>query len=687
MGVKGLSSYLSTEPTRFGRQRIITKGDNVQIYIDMPALHHHFIDCFQKRASPPPSFNMRDLDMPTTGICSPCTVFKLTLAFFRHLLKTISVESKIYCVFDGMASDTKQKQQIERMTVNCTIFDEAARLFVNGEERGKRFHVPHLFGEEAMCEALETLALEDINQDRISIHFADFEAETYISDIMNAQDSVIFSNDSDFLVYPKIQSFMPFHSIEYSILSDGSDSIMGWEYTKNQFLAAHTNLLGINYEDSLLIMTTVAALAGCDYTLEPSLQRRIASARNIVVKSNVGGLRQRDRNDPSAKNTLISVIRYVSHFRRSNDEKWMLKMADKIALEEGRKDATERASSLVEALYAINQIYAGKEYHQNDNTLQKSGLQRNLAEIFRILNQQKFYCKPMLEVCQRSKTEKQKRGRGRGKKKGQKKASNEENVQDRRGLGSSLWMKESFVECRDRLYGFILGRGDKGEAGNGDTSFEITELCRSGISDQVTFKKYTFEISPWSESLPKEMSDVLLNLMGNESISSTDIDRLGCRQKFILYACLLLESQLDVIILLVVSLAPRGRHRQKEYHTLMHWQEFVQCNARLVLSLYHAQLAIDSVNFLSSVNQDSILPSISLHQIFCDERFLVAWEILSETMAKDTSDLLLDDFDLEFVKSKWNRAFKTDSRDWTDTHIDNVWNLWKKAYSKSHNSQ
>ena len=66
------------------------------------------------------------------------------------------------------------------MTVNCTVFDEAARLFVNGEERGKRFHVPHLFGEEAMCEALETLSLEDVNQDRISIHFADFEAETDI---------------------------------------------------------------------------------------------------------------------------------------------------------------------------------------------------------------------------------------------------------------------------------------------------------------------------------------------------------------------------------------------------------------------------------------------------------------------------------------------------------------------------
>ena len=118
----------------------------------------------------------------------------------------------------------------------------------------------------------------------------------------------------------------------------------------------------------------------------------------------------------------------------------------------------------------------------------------------------------------------------------------------------------------------------------------------------------------------------------------------------------------------------------------MHWQEFVQCNARLVLSLYHAQLAIDSVNFLSSVNQDSILPSISLHQIFCDERFLVAWEILSE-VAKDTSDAPLDDFDLEFVKSKWNRAFKTDSRDWAYTHINNLWNLWKKAHSDSQKFQ
>jgi len=189
MGVKGLYSLLSNEPSRFGYQWSSTDSlanstsVNRDIYIDGPALHHHLIHCFRVGSGLPPSFEKKDLEnYPSNGVLSPYIVYALTRAFTSQLVASMHDSDSINCastkiifVFDGVAPVCKEEQQVERIKENCLVYDTATRFYLKKQDDNKIFHTTHLFSEDAMIEAVEDE--EKTTKAGIEIHHAQFEAE------------------------------------------------------------------------------------------------------------------------------------------------------------------------------------------------------------------------------------------------------------------------------------------------------------------------------------------------------------------------------------------------------------------------------------------------------------------------------------------------------------------------------
>ena len=699
MGVKGLYTLLSNEPSRFGQRLLISQSTpDVDIYIDAPALHHHLIHCYQRRINLPPLLNFRDLDKSTStiGIVSPCTIFQLSKAFIRHLLDTCSSNSRVHCVFDGVASQLKEKQQLERIKENCSVFDQASRSFVNANanginKRGNNYHIPHLFGEDAMLEAIELEAAQSKSQSqstRIHIHFAEAEAESFIADMVSksrgeTESAVILSNDSDFLVFPSVASFVPLHSLEYTTSEDGKSVLMGWEYKREKFVAAYPEFQGKDRNDAFCVMTTMAALAGCDYNLSPTLQRRISSGRNVIVNSNIGGLRQRDRNDPSARGALLAVLRYISHFRRTNTIKdWLFNMADSIASAEGTKDVAQRRCDFLEALSDIRNVYAGVGDKGNQIVLDNIKCEDNMVDLKRLLLQRKFYCKPIMELCEGARHQVSKARKTKGKKRKNDRLSVQTCIEGRIGSGGSLWMESIFVECRDRVYEFIANKHGCNEGDEND----IIEHCRSGGSNQLSYKGYQVAVESDNSQSSEDSTfrDTILQMIGgaesgNEgTLLGTHLEGTCQEHHFIAFASLLLKDATDALMLITLALAPKESiHRQKEFHTIMQWKEYMVSNGRIQIALYHTGLIIDAAIALGGVDGEVAAAEryFSPRNVLCDERLLAAWSIVSEVREHEINDEILGT-----IKGRWNRSFHTQCHDWSDD-IDTIWNCWLEHQS------
>jgi len=686
MGVKGLYSFLANEPSRFGHQWSTSQSTDVQIYIDAPALHHHLIQCFQRRINLPPSINLRDLDYSSTGVVSPCTIYKLTRAFSCHLLEAISPNSKIHFVFDGVASIYKEKQQVERIKENCLVFDQAARSFSNGS-RGNNFHVPHLWGEDAMMEAVEAEAEAD---ERLCVYIAHSEAESFIADMISAtasehdETTIVLSNDSDFLVFPSVPGFVPLHSLEYATSEEGDITIMGWEYTRQQFIAAHPQLEGKDSEESFLVTTALAAFAGCDYTLPTLLQRRISSARTIIVNSNISGLRQRDRNDPTARGTLLAVLRYICHFREKCETgEWLSSMVDSIVSCEG-KDKLTRDKDLTMALATVRNVYRGIELEEAKTIPCTS----DMVALKRLLLHRKLYCKPVMEMCEGAKTQGStgRKSKGKKKKRTGTAAIGEDQIQlcGRSGQGGSLWMAPRFVECRDQLYGYLAHHYPPFCESDGDSCM-VTEYCRAGGSNQIICKDFQATVAgrdgmtsysglPFFQVIARMMLPSIDDST-HEILVEDCLGPLSSNQHFALLASLLLESKLDVLLLLATILAPKTSvHRQKEYHTLLQWKEYMQSMGRIQIAQKHTKLIIDAAICFSECIE--YRQCFSPRQAFCDESLLATWSIITDCIDSDMDECLLGT-----IKNKINRAFHINDTDWDDEGIDSIWRTWLQLNS------
>ena len=455
MGVKGLFSVLKSEPSRFGRRFVSDQSVNVNVFIDAPALLYHLISFYNKLTLPPlssssslsfqndipPTFQKIVADHPfdnQDNTLSPCVIYKLTIAFCSVLADCIGDDSKIHLVVDGVASIHKLDQQLERLKQDVEELADAWKRVRNCKSP-RSVGVPHLFAEEAMIGAVNDLKRCSSNGHLYHIHYAPGEAETYIANYLkrlednesclNTRRKIVLSNDSDFIIFPSVVGFIPFHSLEY-VKTHTNDSnngnldiwkVDGWEYLRSRFLRAfglnESPTRQLQYENNLLITSSIAALAGCDYKPPGKHSISLIRARKIILNSNLGGLRQKDRNNCSSKDAVIAVSRFVGHFvskfhaqdQRTN---WLEFLSEQIVVHELKnaskasikkkyrkkkviKKVTshisleEQKQTLREVLSIIYDVY-------NDSTCGDTMGTTSTRELKRLIQHNLFVCRPLM---------------------------------------------------------------------------------------------------------------------------------------------------------------------------------------------------------------------------------------------------------------------------------------------------
>lgn len=334
MGIQGAMSLLEADPRRFGRPWRCNwlkkgKGHNVE----------------EKDGKQPDNTEEMPIVLLVDGMAllyhvtvnhglsidlSPSTIREKVAEFVSQLLEGIPPSSELRIFMDGLAPKAKLSTQIDRLRNQAISGDNLAKKLKSNIKGTKLANAKmlHLLAEWAMLEAIEDLssaAMSTQDGKILELHRPSRgEAEAYIDywiakRVKPNTKVFILADDTDFLVYPCCPGFISFKSLEIQ-QDNGIIRLSGMEYTKQQFLAALLPNAGVVQEDA---MPVVAALAGCDYLLDDETQRVLSKAMNLIVKSDVGGLRQKARNNPNKAQRLTAILRFVAHYVDKDRENWV----------------------------------------------------------------------------------------------------------------------------------------------------------------------------------------------------------------------------------------------------------------------------------------------------------------------------------------------------------------------------
>ena len=513
------------------------------VYIDGPALLHHLIS---SRPSIPPMPDRRHEPQSLCGPTSPVVVYSRALEFAGGLRHAGADE--VHLVMDGLASKLKEEAQLRRLGDVCLTADMAARrqslrcIDGTSDSGGRGNTIPHLFAEQAMVEAFEDMvrggfgccriddeSIERQQRQLFCIHRAHGEAEGYIALLISDRfdkdnddiragvdaknkgylDAVVLSNDTDFLVYPSVKGFIPIHSLQFTRNSPGEGILLtGWQFLRSKLLSAY------GLPSGLRAMATVAALAGCDYNISLTKQSLLRSARKAIIQSNIGGVRRKLQNNPTARSTLLAVLRFMKHFSirayqckgkskitrvekkgegiNSSDEMNCgndLTCLRKLACAaignstEGQKKIVE---DLVEATKMIWHVYE----HDCSAQLDKEKVNQNWLrpavmdpDVRLLLERGTFRCVPIIETwktkcCGSVKSRKNAKRNGI-------QVTSSGNIVDLPHYGSA-WSLKSFVEARKRIYAVLSVLSGR------DSTLQIEsfkEHCRFGTGQLTQYKE------------------------------------------------------------------------------------------------------------------------------------------------------------------------------------------------------
>lgn len=644
MGVKGLYSYIKNEPSRFGR-RVSFKDYSGIIFIDGPALHYFLIRSINEKLFPPTEA-MIDLDDSPTGIVSPNAIFNLARAFFSYLLSIISEQCQVWIVFDGIAQSHKEEEQLLRIQESYIQYDNTVQSFIENR-KVKRPIVSHLFGEDAIAEAMQEFA-----EPRLKMYHAHGEAETFIfSTIRDSKqnDVLVLSSDSDFLLFPGIPGFVPLQSLEYT-----ADGIEGWEYRRKQFLAAHPYLSDSNTSIEFQTMICIAAFCGCDYRLEPRLQKRLQSAQSVIVQSKIGGLKKRYHQKTSFKDKVLAVLRYIEHFKKKSKMHWYHDMTSVIVYAESEKTSLEgRLEDLREALDQIHSIYKGDEEGRGES--------KASTELQRIITLQKLYCKPVIELYKADSCPKLKINK-------EEQQSDETEIKSYQGI----WMENSFSSCRDRIYSLLS------ETHPNLRDSTITEFTRSGGKGQVSLRGIEKFTTYKDNNFDFQHTTQLLYMLCAPTLDDTSESSLKYLQQLPPYlhgaflASMMLKQRRHILFLYLIMLTSLNDRTSPDKIRLPNDRcEYIKAVGKCTLAIFHTKLAIEAISFVDDSSSLNYI-EFKYRNIFSDRKAKMIWNAIDEH--ETNYDENIDDIMESLYRSK-HFNLKT-------TSVDDV-RLLLDAWSKS----
>jgi hypothetical protein len=355
MGIRGAWSLVSNDPRRFGEPWECSALESV-IWIDGPSLVYFL--ALQPKFDDIESFHGHSNQH---GQASPASMHRRTKNFIAAMTR---LAKEVHVVMDGLCAPRKVPTQIARMKVAAHQADDAARSTLTT----RNCKVISILAEWTM---VHTILKMGPKTDNLRLHRpATGEAEAYIDEKLSRLDDThgvaIFSNDTDFLVYANCPGFVPFSSLQFTPSGDGQLTLSGFHYLSNNFSRAFFQ----NRQDEWLL-STVAGLAGCDYDDE-----RLVSARSIILKSKISGIRVKHQNKPTSQMSLTAVLRYVAHYLQQGAP-WMDDLVHSLG-----------DPILLESLHQVH-----KTYYPGDPLVDQAKLS---VEMMRLL-QGVFYCRPLIE--------------------------------------------------------------------------------------------------------------------------------------------------------------------------------------------------------------------------------------------------------------------------------------------------
>ena len=706
MGVKGLHSLLADDPRRFGVRWTLAGADAAEddsnisalrtiVYIDGPALLHHLLAAYpalddgrRDAMSIPPVENVPSC---LYGQVSPEAVYVMAQAFATSLVA--AGVSEVHLVRDGLASEFKSEAQMSRLADACSRADLAARqlarraddkatLLTNDSRAIGAWDVPHLFAEMAMEEAFVDLMAKacidgkDGNKsgERIGnkssgpffLHQAHGEAEGYICHLIESrrigaeheeskddEDIIILSNDTDMFVY-NVPCFVPLHSLRFEPMTSTTGPeketrciITGWRYCRVKFLAAFPKLVprfAPNVEESFATMAAVSAVAGNDYSLPPRYRSALSSARTQIVQSDIGGLRRRERNAPTAKGTVTAVIRFVCHFASrdkrlcaaviatdasnsgENKSGWMWQLAS-AATPDGKK-RNDRESDLFEALCLVQKIYSDDATVGDEESLMSWLPQINNIEIERCVRRSSFFCRVVMETLGHSPSP----SRGASKVKKKRRVVNTKRNQSvgkkRRKSGGgdynemecsskSIWRAPEFVALRESLYD-LLAYYLRNVSGNQiNHLISVQEYCRVGMENFKDTATY-IPSPPARLSEGNRCRDILEYCFVHDDkmiydqaqsdnplaidLLSRSLEEIPERLWHPFLTAMLLSVPSHVLLFFLMACAPKGLTCSSNDAQTCLSSDLLGIALKLQVAVYHSNLVFDAINLFFPSN-------------------------------------------------------------------------------------
>lgn len=367
MGIRGARSLMDADPARY--TEVFTWNwephditETLGVLIDAKSLLYHLI-----------------MGHDGSQYASPATVHDLCSGYVHQLIAALIPTGGVHFFFDGLAPVEKIESQIERMERQAMNGDRLAR-----GEKSKSVKLLHPLGEAAFIEAVETHRLKHpaiVHLHRASMGEGEALIHHWISENPNAYSKIIvISEDSDFLMYGSCPGFIPPSTLRFEEMN-GKMCMQGQHYLRSKFLRSFMNFS----EVGPLVMTTVAALAGCDYSIGKVESTALQIASRNIALSDLGGLRPKLRTNPTAAAKLIAILRVVAHYKlRYDGEEWMVHLC--------KKFMSKKPETLLAALHRVSSIY-----YQLPIVSSEMSINPETVEVRRLLRNAFVFCYPIVE--------------------------------------------------------------------------------------------------------------------------------------------------------------------------------------------------------------------------------------------------------------------------------------------------
>lgn len=401
MGIFGARTLMDSDPARFcaeftwgldvagqGANRNNNEHNTLGLLIDAKSLLQHVAFQEDKVVYP-----------------SPSTINDLIQIHIHRLLRVVGRKGGVHVFFDGLAPRQQILSHIRRMGnqssdgerlatqyAQCAGMDLRASYTLNRNDPPSR--LLHHLAEWAFVEAVDRLRQRFTNT--LHMHRASVgEAEALINQWLIQNDGTysrvaILSDDTDFLVYDSCPGFVPPNTLIYEE-RNGQHCIRGRYYIRSKFLRSFPGQL--TTMDSA-VMTSVAAIAGCDYCTSPEQAEQLANIRNGLIMSDVGGLRLGKRKTANDASALVAVLRGVIHFKNVvGNSTWLHALCKHFT------STPHQAQAALDGLRVIHDVYTYSLQVASNSVLD---LVPGMVEVRRLLQHGIMYCYPVVETFRSS---------------------------------------------------------------------------------------------------------------------------------------------------------------------------------------------------------------------------------------------------------------------------------------------